>query len=233
MKRMAGMLVAVMLLLLLGACQSGTSGPTPTPTPTPAERLTFAANEMSTVSSLKFAITRNGDPKVLDMGFFSVGLVSAEGAYQAPDQVHAVIKMQMGGAVQEGQVLWLPEGTYAMLPPMSETFSEFPVEEEFNAPDIFSAETGLPSILKTLEDPVLVGTEEVETYQTYHIRATAQGEELTGLTAIPLAEGEATVDVWIDQATNYVVRVQVTESDGNGWLIDFYDFNEPVDIPQP
>jgi hypothetical protein len=35
-----------------------------------------------------------------------------------------------------------------------------------------------------------------------------------------------------DQTAN-PVRIHVTEPEGNGWLIDLFAINEPVDIPTP
>jgi len=41
------------------------------------------------------------------------------------------------------------------------------------------------------------------------------------------------VDVWMKTADWYVVRLHITEPDGNGWLIDLFDINEPVEIKAP
>ena len=41
------------------------------------------------------------------------------------------------------------------------------------------------------------------------------------------------VDLWIDEKSANPVRIHVTEPEGNGWLIELFGTNEPVDIPTP
>lgn len=224
MKRIAGALLAGGLAVLVVGCQQA---------PTAEEVLNSASEKMASVSSLQFSLERQGDPAVIDLGLLQPGLVSAAGVYQSPDQVHATLRLDMGGSVSEGEVLWATDGTFAKLPPLMPNFTSFDLGDAFNAPGIFSAETGLPGILTQLENPTMVGEEDVDGVATYHVSGQANGENLTGLTGAPLAEGAATVDVWVAKDTNYVVRAQVTESDGNGWLLDFFGFDEPVEIPTP
>jgi hypothetical protein len=41
------------------------------------------------------------------------------------------------------------------------------------------------------------------------------------------------VDCWIDEKSANTARIHVTEPEGNGWLIELFGTNEPVDIPTP
>ena len=37
----------------------------------------------------------------------------------------------------------------------------------------------------------------------------------------------------MEEQTGNPVRIHVTEPEGNGWLIELFAINEPVDIPTP
>lgn len=132
-------------------------------------------------------------------------------------------------AVTDAEVLWVTEGIFLRLPPLVADMGE-----AFDAAQIFSADSGIPYVLvEVLNDPSLVGEEDIEGVPTYHITAQASGEDLRGLVGGAVAPGDAAVDLWVDTATSEVVRVAVAESDGNGWQLDLFGYGEPVDIPTP
>jgi len=99
---------------------------------------------------------------------------------------------------------------------------------------LFGAE-GIPAVLKGgVQNPKLVGEEKIEDVDTYHLSGEADGKVLAPLTAGALTEGTLyPVDVWIEKATSNLVRVHITEPENNGWLIDVFGFNEPVEITAP
>ena len=41
------------------------------------------------------------------------------------------------------------------------------------------------------------------------------------------------VDLWIDEKTAIPAQIHVTEPDNNGWQIEIFGINDPVDIPTP
>jgi len=202
--------------------------------PTAAELLAQSAETMTQVDSLKFYIERQGEPVQINVGMAVASVVGADGVYRAPDNVHAIAKVDLSGAVAEAEVLWITDGIYLKFPPLLSNFTPIDLGETFNAARIFSAAEGIPFVLsEVLTEAELVGEEDVEGIATYHITGTAEGEELGGLVGGAVAPGTATVDVWIDKETSEVVRITLAESDGNGWLLDLYDYGEPVEIPTP
>lgn len=222
MKRILWLCVAV-LALMLASCRRP---------PTAQDMLTASALTMSQADTLQFTIERQGEPAEIVLGDTSAGVIGATGSYQAPGSIYATVQAQVAGFVSEAEVLWLPEGVYYRHPLLAPNFTlvEF---EGFDAPGMFSPESGIPKVLQALQEASLGEVEDVDGIMAQHITATAQGEELSGLTGSTLAAGPATVDVWIDQETTEVVRIAVTESDGNGWVANFYEYDEPVEIPTP
>jgi len=97
------------------------------------------------------------------------------------------------------------------------------------------AALGIPSVLKDgIQNATLVGTEIIEDVETYHLQGEADGSQLASLAAGVLTAGTLyPVDVWMKSTDWYVVRLHITEPDGNGWLIDLFGINELVEIKAP
>jgi hypothetical protein len=218
-------LLAFALILLLAACVSKALSA--------EEILAQSASTMSEVETLQFSIEHQGDPAVIELGpGMSVTLLGAGGAYQAPDSAYATVKVELSGMVGEANVLWLPDGAYFKLPPLIAAYQ--PVDlGDFDISNIFSGEGSISTVMTNLIDPVLVGEENLEGTNTYHIQGEADGNLLKDLVAGAIQPASATLDIWIDKATMEVVRVVATESETGVWQIDFFAYGDPVEIPTP
>lgn len=217
------LLFLVVVILLLTACQ---------PPVTAQSLLTNAGDNMLAAETVKFELTRIGEPVQASLGTTSIGVAGAEGAFQAPDKVHATVKATMGGLASEGDVLWIGETVYFKHPFLSPEYTAIEVEG-FDAPGIFSADRGIPNVIKTLQGAELGETEDIDGVQAYHINATAPGDSLTAITGSAVATGDVRLDIWVATETLQVVRVMIAEENDNGWQLDFFDYGVPVEIPEP
>ena len=80
----------------------------------------------------------------------------------------------------------------------------------------------------------MVGTEKIRDKSTLHLKGEVRGDKLNplmGSTVKP--ELMYPVDLWMEEPSADPVRVHVTEPAGNGWLIELFATNEPVEIPTP
>ena len=69
---------------------------------------------------------------------------------------------------------------------------------------------------------------------TLHLKGEVRGEHLNPLMGSTLKPDIMyPVDLWMEEQSAIPVRIHVTEPEGNGWLIDIFSPNEPVDIPTP
>ena len=213
-------------LLLLAGCSR------PPPTPTPDQMLDQDAQAVLAMKSAQFTLTREGAPAVLDPQTGTT-FTEAAGQYQAPDRVSAKVKVTLFGSVVEVEMRWLPEGNFVSNP-LTGQFEAAPAGAAFDGAALFK-EGGIPAVLKDkLQNPKLVGEEKVEDVETYHLSGEADGEELSALTAGALTSGTMyPVDVWIEKATSNLVRVHIAEPGGDGWLIDLFDVDQPVEIKAP
>ncbi len=216
--------------VVLAACSTA---PPPTPSPSPADLLARAVSDLQSLSSVKFTLTRTGEPVVIET-LTGATFVEGTGEYQAPDKVHARIKTQIGSAVLALDMLWLPEGAY-MTNPITGGYMKVPASMEFDVLALFRAD-GLAGVLESsMSNVTLVGKESIEGIDAYHVRGEAQGDRLKALTAGTLVEGTHTVDVWIEIGAWHILRLRDTEPGGaaNAWTLDLSGFNKPVEIKGP
>ena len=205
---------------------------TPTPTPSPAQILSKAGEAMLAMKSARFTLVREGDPIVLE-ATTGMSFNAASGEYQAPDRVHAVVKVGLLGNVLEIEIYWLPEGVF-LSNPLTKRFEPAPVDLGFDGAALFQPD-GMPGVLNGgIQNPKMAGAENIEGVDTIHIAGQADGKVLAPLTAGALQAGTMyPVDVWVDPTSGYPVRMHVSEPDGSGWQIDLYDFNTGIKVDLP
>jgi lipoprotein LprG len=236
------------LILLVAACSQAetpktavptstpTSTPTPTitptPTPSPAEILSSSGDAMLEMKSARFILLREGEP-VSFGGQVGMTFSEASGEYQAPDRVRAEVKVSFFGNVLQIEIYWLPEGTF-FTNPLSQQLEEASGGLGFDGAALFQAD-GMPAVLKGgIQNPERAGAETIEGVGTIHITGEADGADLSSLTAGTLESGTMyPVDVWVESSTFVPVRVHVAEPEGDGWMIDLYDFDAEIVIQLP
>jgi hypothetical protein len=202
-------------------------------TQAPQEYLNRAADAVLALKSTQFSLKREGAPAILDE---KAGLTftSAQCRYAAPDRVSCDVKVSAkNGMVLALTRVWVPEGTFQSNP-LTKQYAKVPPDANFNGVVLF-AKTGIPAVLRTaVVKPQVVGRENVQGKQALHLRGEVTGEKLNPLMGSTLKPDLTyPVDLWIDEKTANAVQLHVGEGQGNGWLIELFATNEPVDIPTP
>jgi hypothetical protein len=195
--------------------------------------LNRTADAVLALKSTRFSIKREGTPAVLDAKN-NITFTAADCAYAAPDRVSCNVKVALkNGSILQMTRVWVPEGTFQSNP-LTRQFGKAPADANFNGVVLF-AKTGVPEILRTaVQKPQVVGSETLENRQSLHLRAEVSGEKLNPLVGSTLkADVMYPVDLWADEKSANAARIHVTEPEGNGWLIELFGTNEPVDIPTP
>jgi hypothetical protein len=189
------------------------------------------ADAILRLKSARFTVTREGAPAFFDERngiVFSL----AECIYAAPDRASCNIKISFRNGVLQVVRVWVPEGTFQSNP-LTQQFARLPPDATFNGSVMF-ARTGIPDVLRTsVGRPQVVGRERIGNREALHLRGEMGGEKLS--TLIPtLSAGEAyPVDLWIDERSAVPQRFRISDSPGNGWLIDISGIDEPITIPTP
>jgi hypothetical protein len=195
--------------------------------------LNRTADAVLALKSTRFSLKREGTPAVLDEKN-NITFTTADCVYAAPDRVSCNVKVALkNGTILQLTRVWVPEGTFQSNP-LTKQFGKAPADSNFNGVVLF-AKTGIPEILKTgVQQARIVGTETIEGRATLHLHGEVSGEKLNPLVGQTLKPDVMyPVDCWIDEKSANTVRIHVTEPEANGWLIELFGTNEPVEIPTP
>ena len=195
--------------------------------------LNRTADAVLALKSTRFSIKREGTPAVLDEKN-GITFTTCDCTYAAPNRVSCNVKVALKtGTILQLTRVWVPEGTFQSNP-LTRQFGKAPPDSNFNGVVLF-AKTGVPEILRSaVQKPQVVERETVQNRQTLHLRAEVSGEKLNPLVGNTLKPDVMyLVDLWTDEQSANTSRIHVTEPEGNGWLIELFGTNEPVDIPTP
>ena len=195
--------------------------------------LNAAADAVLNLKSAQFSLKREGTPAFLDEKN-GITFTLAECSYAAPDRVSCNVKISLkNGNILQLTRVWVPEGVF-QTNPLTRQFGKAPADASFNGAALF-AKTGIANILRTAtRNPQLVGKEKLQGKDTIHLKGEVSGEKLNPLVGSTLKpDFMHPVDMWMEEKTSRPVQVHVSEPEGNGWLIELFAMNEPVDIPTP
>ncbi len=195
--------------------------------------LNRTADAVLALKSTRFSLKREGTPAVLDEKN-NITFTAADCGYSAPDRVSCNVKVTLkNGTTLQLTRVWVPEGTFQSNP-LTRQFGKAPADANFNGVVLF-AKTGIPEILRTaVQKGQVVGREALQNKQALHLRGEVSGEKLNPLVGNTLKPDVMyPVDCWIDEKTAIPEKLHVTEPEGNGWLIELFGTNEPIEIPTP
>jgi LppX_LprAFG lipoprotein len=199
----------------------------------PQAQLNRVADAILKLKSAQFTLTREGTPAFLDEKN-GITFTGAQCLYASPDRVSCNVKIaSKNGTILQVTRVWVPEGTFQSNP-LTRQFGKIPADASFNGVVLF-ARTGVPDILRTgVQKPQQVGAETIRDKSTVHLKGEVSGARMNPLIAGTLkSDAMYPVDLWLEQSSAEPVRMHVTETAANGWLIDIFAVNEPVDIPTP
>jgi hypothetical protein len=194
--------------------------------------LNQTANAILALKSARFTLKREGAPVLLSEKK-RITFIAAACAYSAPDRVSCNVKVSLkNGTIVKVKHVWVPEGAF-QTNPMTQEMGKSPADA-FNPVALFAA-TGIPEVLRTgFQNGQVVGREKLQNRDVIHLKGEVSGEKLNPLTGSTLKPERAyPVDLWIDEQSANPSRIHVTESEGNGWLVELFGANEPVHIPPP
>jgi hypothetical protein len=195
--------------------------------------LNQTADAILALKSAQFTLKREGAPVLLSEKK-KITFTSAACAYSAPDRVSCNVKVSLkDGTIVKVKRVWVPEGAFQSNP-VTQELGKAPPESKFNPVLLFAA-TGIPEVLRSgFQNGQVVGKEKIQNRDVIHLKGEVSGEKLNPLAGSTLTPEQAyQVDLWIDETSANPARLHVTESEGNGWLVELFGANAPVHVPSP
>src|SRR5262249_31667170 len=111
----------------------------------------------------------------------------------------------------------------------------------FNAGKLISSAEGIQAALKAFKNVKLIGQENVDGTQMYHITGTAAGNDIASLTVGLIRGSDVLVDIYVVVDTGRVDRVIMVQPDTvtakepkpTTWTLELFDYNTEAQITPP
>ena len=201
----------------------------------PQEHLNSAADAILKLKSAQFTLTREGAPAFLDEKT-GVTFTAAQCSYAAPDRVSCNVKI----AEQERN----DPATDARVGPrrhVPEQSAHAPVRQGPRGfqlqwrPAVCQDRNSRNSSDVGAEASTWPAPRRFATRARVHLQGRGERRQAQSADRVSTLKPELMypVDLWMEEQSANPVRIHVTEPAGNGWLIDLFAVNEPVDIPTP
>jgi len=201
------------------------------------EILSNASSRLADTESVRFRMDIEGATYIDDSR--TLRLLNARGTMARPDRVDVEFQIEVAGApkvsirmITIGEDAWTTDIVTGRWVEAQEEFG-------YNPSVLYDNQDGLGPVMGKLSNPELVGVEDLDGVETYHIRGTATQEVIEPLTAGTMSGNEITVDVWIDGENWNLMRVTVAEPTDEGiddpatWTLTLGDHDEQVTIERP
>ena len=233
MTRRRSLVLGLLLVLIGGACSSGSGGDDD------AESLdidgvrSLAADAMSDIDTVLFTIELEGaDVFIDDDGL--IGFRNAEGRYAAPSSADAVVAVNALGLATEVGAIAI-DGEAWITNPLTGDWEPAPAAFTFDPALLFDPEVGFSTLLADgLVNAELVAPAPDED-QRYHIAADVDPVRVAALTG-GLVDDVDNVDLWVDARSGLLTEVTFDvgiDAGGTSWRLLLTDYGSPVSITEP
>lgn len=224
-------------VLAISACGgSGEAEPTAPTIPADATAIVDAsARAMGATTSVRFELRREGAPVFIDE-FEKLTLNSAIGEFTVPRSARALLEVGVeGGLTTELGAIALDDEVW-LSNPITGNFETLPTGYDIDPSLFFDPEDGWQPLMENLSDVSLVGVEERDGNDRYHIAATAPAEQVEVITARLVRNQDVAIDFWIQPVTGEVREAQFSaEFDGGEvqWTLLLSNYGDDFDIEPP
>ena len=129
------------------------------------------------------------------------------------------------------------DGTIWLSNPITGNWEQAPSQYAFDPTTLFSPEVGWRPLLDgELRNPVLVGLENHDDEQRYHVTGSAPAARIETITAGLVSDQDVDLDLWLDADTGHVLEVLFnaeTDAGISSWELRFFDYGDEMNIVPP
>lgn len=225
------------LLLLLTACGNSSSSTGIDKDIPVDEILQHASEQLAETNTMRFRMDVEGNTLIDAAG--TLRLLNAEGAMARPNKVDVQFQVRVLGA-QTLSIRMITIGEHSWTTDIiTGRWVTAPKEFGYNPAILYDNQNGLGPVMGKIDKPELVGVEDVNGRQTYHVHGTATEDVMDPLTSGTMEGDTIGLDLWIDGETWDLVQVVVEEQPAPGidnpatWTMKLSDHNKQIDIEAP
>ncbi|HEX5498762.1 MAG TPA: LppX_LprAFG lipoprotein, partial [Thermomicrobiales bacterium] len=232
----AALAAVVATLALLAACGGSTAEPTATATPSATALLERASRQLADTPTVHFELTVDGatyiDPAK------TIRLLSASGDLERPDRVSTTFKVEVGGRTVTLQLITIGKKSWTTNV-LTGDWGPAPFEFAYRPTVLFDNQSGIGPVMGRVSDAERLPDDTVDGRTAYHVRARVDEKVIGPLTYYTIKGSPVTVDLWIDQETNDLLRAVLAESPAPDrphpatWTLDLSHHGDKVTIEPP
>jgi lipoprotein LprG len=224
------------LLLLLTACGSDETASIEEDM-SAQEVLENASAQLAETESMHFRMEVEGETLIDPAGTFR--LLNAEGDMARPDRVQVEFQVEVLGS-KTVSIRMISIGTESWTTDLvTGEWVPAPSEFGYDPTVLYDNQNGLGPVMGKVDNAEIVGVEEINGHQTYHVRGTSPAEVMKPITSGTMQGDNIGLDLWIDGETWNLIQVVVSEPDAPEvddpatWTLTLSNHGEQVDIEPP
>jgi hypothetical protein len=236
--------------LLLAGCKGNDNKPT---SELPAARplLDESANQIQNASSLDVELNVEGYP--VELGTTTLDTMPADspvyfkyakGVFEAPDRLEATIEFSVGVLNTTATLIALDRDHYLRSDLLTANhWINAEIIPGFSPASLMAQPGGIASALESVNNLEMIGQEDMDGLEVFHLRGTVQASAFYSLTfgLIRTQTGEIEIEVYISVNDRRVALIKLVEpppadvqdSGNTTWAINFLDYNRDVTITPP
>lgn len=229
-------LVALLLPIALtaAACGGGSGSSTSSSGPSAQDILSKSATRFQAVTTFHFRLEHQNNgyiPIVLGLH-----LITAEGDEVVPDRITADVQAKAGPTSVRVSVIGIGDKTW-ITNPFTRDWQPAPSGAEIQS--VVDPVGLVTSLSKSIKQPEIAGSDEVDGVDCYHISGTIASDNLTQSLSFAEAGHTLAVDAWIGKDDSLPRRANLKgvlvggEKDDVVRVINLTKFDAPVDIQPP
>jgi hypothetical protein len=236
--------------LLIASCKGNNNKPI-TELPAAQPLLDESANQIQNASSLDVEIDVEGYP--VELGTTTLDAVPtdvplyfkyAKGVFQAPDRLEATIEFSVGVVSTTATLIAIDHDHYLRSDLLTANhWINAEIIPGFSPASLTARPGGIASALESINNLEMVGQEDMDGLEVFHLRGTVQASAFYSLTfgLIRTQTGEINIEVYITVSDHRVAVIKlyepppadVTNSEDTTWAINILDYNRDVTITPP
>jgi outer membrane lipoprotein-sorting protein len=224
------------ILVILAGCGSEESAGLDEDIPV-SEILQNSSDRLADTQSVAFRMNVEGTTYIDES--HTLRLLNARGTMARPDKVDVEFQIEVASAprvsirmITVGDESWTTDIVTGRWVEAQDEFG-------YNPSILYDNQDGLGPVMGKITDPELIGIEQIDDVDTYHIRGYASQDVIDPMTMGTMSGDKITVDVWIDGETWNLMQVKVAEPTDEGiedpatWTMNLGDHDEQVTIERP
>ena len=227
---------APLAAVLVGCGAGQPPTPTPAPTATAEELLERASERLAATPSVSFALDIEGDTFVDPNR--TIRLLAARGNLLRPDRVWTEFQAEVLGRAITLQLITIGDQTW-LTDILTGEWGPAPAEFAYRPDVLFDTQEGIGPVMGRVDAVERLEDEEIDGRPAHHVRAEVEESTIGPLTYYTIKGSPVTVDLWIDQETNDLLRARLTEPPTADkpnpavWTLDLSGHGEQVTIEPP